>query len=318
MKQEYFVVVLAHSLRGRLRRIHIPHQAVYAILALALLGCFSVFGFVASYARMAWKVANYNALKARSRRLRSRYQNLQKVVNQTNQQLASLEIVRQGSFPGLRHQAEAGRPGGYRGRRQAGSVFRRKRCRTTTSCAAPTPWLCSASPPAPLPCRGVRAQPLARRRPSDREPSASAPIRSRVKARSTRASISARPPVPPFTSPPTASCVFADVESGYGQLVSGGPRRRNPDLLRAPVEDFTCTPARKCAAAIWSAPWAASGPRHRPAPALRSPRERPPCQPLPIPGQFECAPQVAKKISRSSGRGSVGWLILSRATLASN
>ena len=67
MKQEYFVVVLAHSLRGRLRRVHIPHQAVYAMMALALLGCFSVFGFVASYARMAWKVANYNALQATKR-----------------------------------------------------------------------------------------------------------------------------------------------------------------------------------------------------------------------------------------------------------
>jgi murein DD-endopeptidase MepM/ murein hydrolase activator NlpD len=92
MKQEYFVVVLAHSLRGRLRRIHIPHQAVYAILALALLGGFSVFGFVASYARMAWKVANYNNLRKDADALRVRYQNLQKEVSQTNQQLASLEI----------------------------------------------------------------------------------------------------------------------------------------------------------------------------------------------------------------------------------
>ena len=92
MKQEYFVVVLAHSLRGRLRRVHIPHKAVYAILALALLGCFSVFGFVASYARMAWKVANYNALKREADALRTRYQNLQKKVNQTDQQLASLEM----------------------------------------------------------------------------------------------------------------------------------------------------------------------------------------------------------------------------------
>jgi len=95
MKQEYFVVVVAHSLRGRLRRIHIPHQAVYAILGLALLGCFSVFGFVASYARMAWKVANYNALRREADTLRTRYQNLQKVVNQTDQQLASLEIYAQ-------------------------------------------------------------------------------------------------------------------------------------------------------------------------------------------------------------------------------
>src|SRR6266513_1744311 len=92
MKQEYFVVVLAHSLRGRLRRVHIPHQAVYAILALALLGCFSVFGFVASYARMAWKVANYNALRQEADGLRARYRNLQKVVSETNVQMASLQL----------------------------------------------------------------------------------------------------------------------------------------------------------------------------------------------------------------------------------
>ncbi|MGP8245189.1 MAG: M23 family metallopeptidase [Bryobacteraceae bacterium] len=92
MKQEYFVVVLAHSLRGRLRRVHIPHQAVYAILALAFLGCFSLFGFVASYARMAWKVANYNALRREADTLRSRYQNLETQVRQTDQQLASLEL----------------------------------------------------------------------------------------------------------------------------------------------------------------------------------------------------------------------------------
>ena len=55
MKQEYFVVVLAHSLRGRLRRIHVPHKAVYAVLGLALLGCFSMIGIMGSYARMAWK-----------------------------------------------------------------------------------------------------------------------------------------------------------------------------------------------------------------------------------------------------------------------
>jgi murein DD-endopeptidase MepM/ murein hydrolase activator NlpD len=92
MKQEYFVVVLAHSLRGRLRRVHIPHQAVYVILALALFGCFSVFGFVASYARMAWKVANYNALKREADGLRTRYQNLQKVVSETKVQMASLQL----------------------------------------------------------------------------------------------------------------------------------------------------------------------------------------------------------------------------------
>jgi murein DD-endopeptidase MepM/ murein hydrolase activator NlpD len=92
MKQEYFVVVLAHSLRGRLRRIHIPHTAVYAVLALAVLGCFSFFGFVASYGRMALKVANYNNLKKEADNLRARYQNLQKAVSETNVQMASLQL----------------------------------------------------------------------------------------------------------------------------------------------------------------------------------------------------------------------------------
>lgn len=91
-QQDYFIVVLAHSLHGRLRRIHIPQKLVYAILLLALFGCFSVFGLVSSYARMAWKVANYNALRSEIESLRARYQNLQKVVNQTNTQMATLQL----------------------------------------------------------------------------------------------------------------------------------------------------------------------------------------------------------------------------------
>jgi murein DD-endopeptidase MepM/ murein hydrolase activator NlpD len=92
MKQNYFIVVLAHSLHGRLRRIHIPHQAIYGILALAVLGGFSLFGFVSSYARMALKVANYNALKQEAEVLRAKYRNLQKIVNQTDEQLATLKL----------------------------------------------------------------------------------------------------------------------------------------------------------------------------------------------------------------------------------
>jgi murein DD-endopeptidase MepM/ murein hydrolase activator NlpD len=93
MRQNYFILVVAHSLHGRLRRIHVPHQVIYAVLGLALLGCLSVFGFVSSYARMAWKVANYNALKREADQLRTRYRNLQKTVNETNVQLASLQTL---------------------------------------------------------------------------------------------------------------------------------------------------------------------------------------------------------------------------------
>ncbi|MDP2996966.1 MAG: M23 family metallopeptidase [Bryobacterales bacterium] len=92
MNQPYFIVVLAHSLHGRLRRIHVAHTVVYAVLGLALLGCFSLFGFVSSYARMAWKVANYNSLRQEIGSLRQRYDVLQKANNQTNQDLATLQV----------------------------------------------------------------------------------------------------------------------------------------------------------------------------------------------------------------------------------
>jgi murein DD-endopeptidase MepM/ murein hydrolase activator NlpD len=92
MKQSYFIVVLAHSLHGRLRRIHVPQRVIYVVVAFALIGCFSVFGFVSSYVRMAWKVANYNDLRQEITSLRARYDRLQKVTDEKNDQLAQLQL----------------------------------------------------------------------------------------------------------------------------------------------------------------------------------------------------------------------------------
>ena len=92
MKQDYFIVVLAHSLHGRLRRVQIPQKFVYGVLMLAVFGLISVAGVVSSYARMALKVANYNSLRKEAESLRARYAKLQNTVNQTNEQLATLQM----------------------------------------------------------------------------------------------------------------------------------------------------------------------------------------------------------------------------------
>lgn len=89
--QPYFVVVLAHSLHGRLRRVHIPHKVIYAGFVLSLVGCITVIAFLSSYLRMSWKVAHYNSLRQEVESLRVKYQELQRVTNQKNEQLASLE-----------------------------------------------------------------------------------------------------------------------------------------------------------------------------------------------------------------------------------
>lgn len=93
MKQDYFIVVLAHSLHGRLQRIHISHRIIYGSLSALGLLLLVLFGVAGSYARMAWKVSNYNSLQHEAEVLRERYENLQVKVKQTNEQLASLQLL---------------------------------------------------------------------------------------------------------------------------------------------------------------------------------------------------------------------------------
>jgi murein DD-endopeptidase MepM/ murein hydrolase activator NlpD len=89
--QPYFVVVLAHSLHGRLRRVHVPHKVIYAGFVLSVFSFFVMLAFLSSYLRMSWKVAHYNSLRQEVDSLRMKYQELQRVTNQKNEQLATLE-----------------------------------------------------------------------------------------------------------------------------------------------------------------------------------------------------------------------------------
>lgn len=93
MNQPYFIVVLAHSLHGRIRSIKVPYGFVYVVLTLALFGTVSLFGLVSSYLRMTWKVANYNTLRREVESLRDRYQRLQSETRQKGVQLASLQLL---------------------------------------------------------------------------------------------------------------------------------------------------------------------------------------------------------------------------------
>lgn len=93
MQQPYFILVVAHSLHGRLRRVHIPYSVLYGVLALALLGTVTLAGMAASYARMFWKVNNYNTLRAEIDTIRKRYLTLQKENDAGKQQLATLQVL---------------------------------------------------------------------------------------------------------------------------------------------------------------------------------------------------------------------------------
>ncbi len=93
MRKSYYIFVVAHSIRGRIRRIHIPHYVVHVVALLALVGAVTMFGAVASYTRMLLKVANYNRLRKEIEVVKLRYQAMQGMMSEQQQQLASLQTL---------------------------------------------------------------------------------------------------------------------------------------------------------------------------------------------------------------------------------
>lgn len=76
-----------------MKRVQIPYRFIYSALGVVAVLMLALFGVAGSYARMAWKVANYNSLQHEAQMLRARYDNLQKKVKDTNEQLASLQML---------------------------------------------------------------------------------------------------------------------------------------------------------------------------------------------------------------------------------
>ena len=93
MNQQYFVLDLGHSIYGRVKRVHISHQALLWVAGAALLLLLLVLGLFSSYLRMTWKVANYNAMRSDFDQLRTRYQELQKQSKQQTEQVANLQSL---------------------------------------------------------------------------------------------------------------------------------------------------------------------------------------------------------------------------------
>jgi murein DD-endopeptidase MepM/ murein hydrolase activator NlpD len=93
MKQDYFILDFAHSLHGKLKQVHIPHRFIYSALGVLGVSLVMLLGIATSYARMAWKVSDYNSLQHEAQVLRARYEKLQTKVKQDNEQLASLQSL---------------------------------------------------------------------------------------------------------------------------------------------------------------------------------------------------------------------------------
>ena len=93
MSQSYFIFVIAHSIKGRIRRVHVPYYALHVVGVLAIIGAITVVGAIGSYGRMLMKTAHYNHLRQEVESLQKSYNDLQGKMSGQQQQLASLQSL---------------------------------------------------------------------------------------------------------------------------------------------------------------------------------------------------------------------------------
>ena len=90
---QYFVVELAHSVHGQVKRIRLSYRFLVSVLISVLaLSLFAV-GAFARYLTMSREVSEYQQLRRDFDGLRARYQQLERTLGQHQEQIASLETL---------------------------------------------------------------------------------------------------------------------------------------------------------------------------------------------------------------------------------
>lgn len=90
MNRNYFIVVLAHPVHGRIKRLKVPHYFLHIALSLAIFGAIAGIGFVSSYSRMLSKVTEFNRMRSEKAALQAQFDTLRASVAERDIQLASL------------------------------------------------------------------------------------------------------------------------------------------------------------------------------------------------------------------------------------
>ncbi len=90
MRKRFYIFFVARGEDGQLRKISIPVNYLYVLVVGAAIGMLSLTGIASSYARMLYKVSQFNRLRTEKDQLRDRYSRLEEVAKERDIQVASL------------------------------------------------------------------------------------------------------------------------------------------------------------------------------------------------------------------------------------
>jgi murein DD-endopeptidase MepM/ murein hydrolase activator NlpD len=90
LRKRFYILFVARGEDGQLRKISIPVQYLYVLVAGVSIGLLSLTGIASSYARMLFKVSRFNELRTEKEQLTRRYSHLEQVAQDRDIQVASL------------------------------------------------------------------------------------------------------------------------------------------------------------------------------------------------------------------------------------
>ena len=90
MRKRFYIFFVARDEAGQLRKISIPVQYAYVLVAGLVIGALCLTGIASSYGRMLQKIARYNQLRTDHAQLKDRYSRLELVAKERDIQVASL------------------------------------------------------------------------------------------------------------------------------------------------------------------------------------------------------------------------------------
>ena len=93
MRKRYYIMFVARDADGQLLKIPIPVHYLYVFVAGALIGMLTITGMLGSYTRMLAKTLKFNELRSEKEALKKNYNQLEKVADEKERQVASLSSL---------------------------------------------------------------------------------------------------------------------------------------------------------------------------------------------------------------------------------
>lgn len=90
LRKRYYIIFVARSEDGQLKKIPIPLHYAYGFVAAAVVGAFTLTGMAGSYSRMLLKTSHFNEVRSQREAIRKDYVQMEQVAHEKDIQAASL------------------------------------------------------------------------------------------------------------------------------------------------------------------------------------------------------------------------------------